>query len=58
MQPSLLVVEDDDTIRETIRDALALEGFDVTACGNGRDALETLQPVSYTHLTLPTKRIV
>lgn len=43
MQPSLLVVEDDDTIRETIRDALALEGFDVTACGNGRDALETLQ---------------
>lgn len=43
MKPSLLVVEDDDTIRETIRDALALEGFDVTACGNGRDALETLK---------------
>ena len=42
MQPSLLVVEDDETIRETIRDALALEGFAVTACGNGRDALDTL----------------
>ncbi|MCP9929057.1 response regulator transcription factor [Cyanobium sp. CH-040] len=43
MQPRLLVVEDDDTIRETIRDALALEGFDVTACGNGRDALQFVQ---------------
>ncbi|MEB3332878.1 MAG: response regulator transcription factor [Synechococcaceae cyanobacterium] len=43
MQPSLLVVEDDETIRETIREALALEGFSVTACGNGREALETLQ---------------
>ena len=43
MQASLLLVEDDDTIRETIRDALCLEGFDVTACGNGRDALQHLQ---------------
>jgi two-component system, OmpR family, phosphate regulon response regulator PhoB len=43
MQLPLLVVEDDDTIRETIRDVLALEGFAVTACGNGREALRTLQ---------------
>ena len=43
MAPSLLVVEDDDTIRETLHDALTLEGFEVTACGNGRDALRTLQ---------------
>jgi two-component system phosphate regulon response regulator PhoB len=43
MPSSLLVVEDDDTIRETIRDALTLEGFEVTACGNGRDALQSLQ---------------
>ena len=33
MHPSLLVVEDDETIRETIRDALDREGFVVTACG-------------------------
>jgi two-component system phosphate regulon response regulator PhoB len=43
MAPSLLVVEDDDTIRETIRDALCLEGFEVIACANGRDALTSLQ---------------
>ena len=43
MQPSLLVVEDDETIRETIREALELEGFAVQACGNGRDALQMLQ---------------
>jgi len=43
MAPSLLVVEDDDTIRETIRDALSLEGFEVIACANGRDALSSLQ---------------
>ncbi|MFQ6538144.1 MULTISPECIES: response regulator transcription factor [Aphanothece] len=43
MQASLLVVEDDETIRETLREALELEGFAVTACGNGRDALHHLQ---------------
>jgi two-component system phosphate regulon response regulator PhoB len=48
MSSSLLVVEDDDTIRETIRDALMLEGFEVTACGNGRDALQSLQRASGT----------
>ncbi|MEB3184164.1 MAG: response regulator transcription factor [Cyanobacteriota bacterium] len=43
MRSPLLVVEDDDTIRETIREALCLEGFEVTACANGRDALNSLQ---------------
>ena len=42
MTASLLVVEDDDTIRETVREALMLEGFKVTACANGRDALASL----------------
>ena len=43
MPPTLLVVEDDDTIRETIRDALFIEGFEVSACADGRAALELLQ---------------
>lgn len=43
MEAPLLLVEDDETIRETIADALQLEGFVVTACGNGRDALNLLQ---------------
>jgi two-component system phosphate regulon response regulator PhoB len=43
MAPTLLVVEDDDTIRETIRDALFIEGFDVLACADGREALELIQ---------------
>jgi two-component system phosphate regulon response regulator PhoB len=43
MTPSLLIVEDDDTIRETIRDALFVEGFEVSACADGRTALDLLQ---------------
>jgi two-component system phosphate regulon response regulator PhoB len=52
MPSSLLLVEDDDTIRETIRDALILEGFEVIACGNGRDALQSLQRASGTDQSL------
>lgn len=38
----LLVVEDDETIRETVAEALRLEGFAVQACGDGREALTLL----------------
>ena len=43
MSLSLLVVEDDDTIRDTIREALELEGFRVVACGDGATALANLE---------------
>ncbi|MEB3242990.1 MAG: response regulator transcription factor [Cyanobacteriota bacterium] len=43
MAPSLFIVEDDDTIRETIREALFSEGFAVSACGDGQAALEMIQ---------------
>jgi two-component system phosphate regulon response regulator PhoB len=43
MPARLLLVEDDETIRETIREALEQEGFGVTACGTGREALQVLQ---------------
>lgn len=38
----LLVVEDDDAIREGIIDLLTLEGFDVTESRNGEEALHIL----------------
>ena len=38
-QPArLLVVEDDDTIRETVCEAMEMEGFQVTAATNGQSA--------------------
>ncbi|MBW4538068.1 MAG: response regulator transcription factor [Myxacorys chilensis ATA2-1-KO14] len=39
----ILVVEDEDLIRETIALALTEEGYDVTAASNGRQALDLLQ---------------
>ena len=38
----ILVVEDDDTIRETVREALKSEGFEVKACADGSQALALL----------------
>ena len=38
----LLVVEDDTSIRETVKEALIVEGFEVSACGDGREALAIL----------------
>ena len=39
----LLVVEDDDTIRDTVSEAMELEGFTVTAATNGQSAWELLR---------------
>ena len=43
----LLVVEDDDTIRETVAEALEMEGFAVMAATNGRSAWDLLSRDSY-----------
>lgn len=43
MTPSLLIVEDNETIRETIREALFIEGFEVSACADGQTALDLIQ---------------
>lgn len=43
MLPSLLIVEDDDTIRDTIREALFIEGFEVAACADGQEAMDLIQ---------------
>ena len=38
----LLVVEDDTSIRETVKEALSAEGFEVSACRDGNEALAML----------------
>ena len=38
----LLLVEDDDDIRDTLGEILAQEGYSVTSARNGREALEKL----------------
>ena len=38
----LLVVEDDDSIRETVDESLRAEGFSVRSCANGAEALASL----------------
>jgi CheY-like chemotaxis protein len=40
---SVLVVDDDDAIRETVRDLLEEEGYDVLVAKNGREALDLLE---------------
>src|SRR5438046_6003329 len=39
----VLVVDDEHTLRETCRSVLQLEGYDVTACARGQEALDLLQ---------------
>ena len=41
-RPSVLVVDDDEDIRSTIRDVLTDQGFTVACAANGREALEML----------------
>ncbi len=43
----LLVVEDDDTIRDTVCEALEMEGFQVTAATNGQSAWDRLRRESF-----------
>ena len=40
---SVLVVDDDDELRDTVTELLRLEGFDVSSASNGHEALEFLR---------------
>ena len=39
---SILLVEDDQEIRESLKDALEMEGYEIVTASNGREALDTL----------------
>jgi CheY-like chemotaxis protein len=42
-KPLVMVVDDDDDIRETLAGLLEDEGYEATAVANGREALDALQ---------------
>lgn len=38
----VLVVDDDEALRDTVKELLEMEGFEVSVAQNGRDALESI----------------
>ena len=54
----ILVVEDDPMVRKITVKRLDHLGYGVIETSNAKEAMDELETVSYTHLTLPTKRIV
>ena len=63
MNNKVLLIEDDKDLQEIVSYNFSKEGFVINSCLDGEDAMEMVKhenpdPVSYTHLTLPTKRIV
>jgi DNA-binding NtrC family response regulator len=40
---SILIIDDEHTLRESCASVLRIEGYDVTLCGRGEDALELVQ---------------
>jgi signal transduction histidine kinase/DNA-binding response OmpR family regulator len=51
-EDTVLVVDDDETVREMMRVFLAKEGFDVVTAGNGQDALELARRLRPSVITL------
>lgn len=43
MKKSILIVEDDKEIRETITEVLEIEGYKVYAAGNGQEGIDILR---------------
>ena len=54
-QPRLLIVEDDDRLREVIAEHLTKEGFAVAQAPTGADALDRLKGFAYDGLVLDLK---
>ena len=51
---NLLLVDDDSPFRERLARAMEKKGFQVSQAESVKKGIESVKPVSYTHLTLPT----
>ncbi|MBC7713402.1 MAG: response regulator [Rhizobacter sp.] len=49
---NILIIEDDKDIRESMKDALEIEGYNVIIATNGRDGLASLRALKNTCLVL------
>ena len=54
VKQKILIVDDDNNIAELISLYLTKECYDTKIVNDGEQALIAFEPVSYTHLTLPT----
>jgi CheY-like chemotaxis protein len=52
MTRSILVVDDDDEIRDTLQDALSFEGLDVDVARNGEEAIAWLRAHGHVRFTV------
>lgn len=52
MKHTVLIVEDDESLRELMCEALELSGYDVVAAGNGREALAAMARIDHVCLVL------
>ena len=43
----VLVVDDDEPLRETVKELLEMEGFEVSVAQNGRDALDSIATLGW-----------
>jgi len=43
MKPSILIVDDDEVMRETLSDVLKKRGYEVSAAGSGNGALSAIK---------------
>lgn len=52
MKKTILIVDDDDAIRESLRKLLQAEGYDVRLAANGREGLDQFDPANVDLLLL------
>jgi CheY-like chemotaxis protein len=52
MKHTVLVIEDEESLRDLMREALELSGYDVVAAGNGREALDAMARIEHVCLVL------